>query len=454
MEIEEPGRLGPFLPSEGHWDRWDPGIHKKIIFRHTGCTLIYKFRKQWGEGKRVLVTGPPERLKQGYALGIHLMGGTPPTSVQLPESFAAPQVPKAPAFVPLHASPRAPARWPSQWLAPAQLPGHEPAQQWPGQWHAPSQWPGQLPELPPFLQVPPILQANLPPAKPAATIADLVRMAHKEMVWAFLNLKIHKAITHHTSADSIKPLAWGTDEDSYDDYGNYNGSLLMLMMLFPAEYQLNWREECDPAPVVDFVDQSWAGDRKWVLHEEGKYGQKSGEGQNNYRTNLLEALLSDMRASGYYGTHIQELWKQIGIYNAENVTRLPESQKENCKEMLLDLKDVLGDEVHCLTMQVMSATGLGYDEYWNKTKAIVIAMANGTEIHSYSDIMNVSKSGFNSAKRLWPAVEKIKSSRADGALDSPEEPEPGAEEPQSKPAPPPPPPPLPPQEYDLRHYLC
>ena len=39
----------------------------------TRCTLIYKFRQQWGEGKRILVTGPPERLRQAYALGIHLV---------------------------------------------------------------------------------------------------------------------------------------------------------------------------------------------------------------------------------------------------------------------------------------------------------------------------------------------------------------------------------------------
>jgi hypothetical protein len=68
-------------------------------------------------------------------------------------------------------------------------------------------------------------------------------MAHKEMVWLFTNRVIDNRITHHSSQGSIKPLAWGKDEKSYEDCGNHNGSQLMLMMLFPDEYQLDWNKE-------------------------------------------------------------------------------------------------------------------------------------------------------------------------------------------------------------------
>ena len=99
--MDELGRLGPFLPTDnGRWEElWDYGPTKDTIMAATGCTLIYKFRQQWGEGKRILVTGPPERLRQAYALGIHLVGGTPPSNVPLLADFGPAPAP-APALAP------------------------------------------------------------------------------------------------------------------------------------------------------------------------------------------------------------------------------------------------------------------------------------------------------------------------------------------------------------------
>ena len=59
--IDEPGRLGPFLPTDnGRLEElWDYGPTKDTIMAASWCTLICKFRQQWGEGKRILVTGPP-----------------------------------------------------------------------------------------------------------------------------------------------------------------------------------------------------------------------------------------------------------------------------------------------------------------------------------------------------------------------------------------------------------
>ena len=99
--MDEPGGLGPFLPTDnGRWEElWDYCPMKDTIMAATVCTMIYKFKQQWGEGKRILVTGPPERLRHAYALGIHLVGCTPPSNVPLPASFGpAPAPAPAPAL--------------------------------------------------------------------------------------------------------------------------------------------------------------------------------------------------------------------------------------------------------------------------------------------------------------------------------------------------------------------
>ena len=69
---------------------------------------------------------------------------------------------------------------------------------------------------------------------------------------------IPHSITHHTSVDSVKPLSHG----SYADHGNWSGSLVMLMLLFPEEYGLT----TDPNGFKLMSCLNGAGDREQVLH--------------------------------------------------------------------------------------------------------------------------------------------------------------------------------------------
>ena len=57
------------------------------------------------------------------------------------------------------------------------------------------------------------------------------------------------------------------------------------------------------------------GDRTEVLRNEGQKDQESGKGQNNYRTNLLEALLDHL---GNEAQHTQMLWKHVAIWCEED----------------------------------------------------------------------------------------------------------------------------------------
>ena len=113
-----------------------------------------------------------------------------------------------------------------------------------------------------------------------ATIPDLVEMALEELAKADRDGSIPNEIKFHQSADAVKPWALIGD---YDDHGNFCGSLTMFLVLFPSEYGLI---EHGSFKLLDLLHG--CGDREAPLRFEAKIHQKSGSGQNNYRTNLLD----------------------------------------------------------------------------------------------------------------------------------------------------------------------
>ena len=116
-----------------------------------------------------------------------------------------------------------------------------------------------------------------------ATIPELVEMALEEIGQADRDGAIPNSIKFHQSADAMKP--WSHVGD-YDDHGNFTGSLTMYMLLFASEYGLIEQGNFEFLKLLN-----GCGDREEPLRFEGKLHQKSGKGPNNYRTNLLEALL-------------------------------------------------------------------------------------------------------------------------------------------------------------------
>ena len=99
----------------------------------------------------------------------------------------------------------------------------------------------------------------------------------------------------------------------YGEYGNYSGSMAMYMILFPDGFLL-------PAEMSAFSFISWldnTGALAEVLRNAGQATQRSGRGQNNYRTNLLEAILSEL---GEHARYTQMLWRHITLFAIDDPT--------------------------------------------------------------------------------------------------------------------------------------
>ena len=119
-----------------------------------------------------------------------------------------------------------------------------------------------------------------------ATIEDLVRMSLEELAKADGDGLIPTEIKSHKSVDAVKP--WSHLGDDFDQ-GNFAGSIVMMLLLFPEEYGLgeelaesDTRKKRGNFKLLKCLNGN--GDREEPLRREGKMYQKSGKGQNNYRT--------------------------------------------------------------------------------------------------------------------------------------------------------------------------
>ena len=135
-----------------------------------------------------------------------------------------------------------------------------------------------------------------------ASLRDLVQMSMEELWQAHDRKQIPSQISNCPSQTAAKALS---HEGFYQDYGNYAGSVVMFMLLFPGDFLDPNDASLSVLPLFN-----GAGDREEVLREEGKRVQKSGTAQNNYRTNLLEAILG---ALGEKAKYTQLLWECVCI---------------------------------------------------------------------------------------------------------------------------------------------
>ena len=128
--------------------------------------------------------------------------------------------------------------------------------------------------------------------------------------------RIPLQLTHHSSADSVKSLAM----EDLCDHGNWTGSVVMLLLLFPETYVPSEQFRLmNTLPAILWLDG--AGDRESVLRNVGMDWQISGKGQNNYRTNLLEALIGhlDKNYPGCnYARYLKALWHHVSIHWLHN----------------------------------------------------------------------------------------------------------------------------------------
>ena len=236
-----------------------------------------------------------------------------------------------------------------------------------------------------------------------ATIRDLLQMSQEELWQAHLGKKISDSIRNHKSQDTIKPLAL---LGFYTDCGNYAGSLVMFMLLFPEEFGVSIQS------ILPLVDG--AGDRADVLRHEGNLVQKSGRGVNNYRTNLLEAILGEL---GDEVRYTQKLWEYVAIRCLEDHdASWSLTQKEFIVRMLASKEQGTACQLRTASFQTCTELNLDLNAYYLKVEKIagcIVARGDAAAFPDYHSIISVTGCSKDASRKLWYAIRVLRSKLLD-----------------------------------------
>ena len=145
-------------------------------------------------------------------------------------------------------------------------------------------------------------------------VCQLVETALEQVAWAHHQGMIPRALSHHSSAESVKHCSHDGD---YDDRGNWLGSVTMLILLFPEMYYPEYDALLVCPGLITYLNG--AGDRREPLMYISQSRQVSGKGVDNYRTNLLEGLLSEL---GEYVSALQDLWNAVQAHYLDRQSQL------------------------------------------------------------------------------------------------------------------------------------
>ena len=176
------------------------------------------------------------------------------------------------------------------------------------------------------------------------TLTDALASAGEEVYVFHMNRGLPHSLTHHQSQHDVKHL---THEGDYDDKGNYAGSIVMMALLF-ADEALGCRS------ILPLLDGH--GGRAAVLQEWGQEHQRSGVGQDNYRTNLLEALLQCM---GRDGRNLQRAWRMMRKYSVLHANL---SRRQLLAQALQDPRTDLLTEEDATMRRLVAASGDGWED--------------------------------------------------------------------------------------------
>ena len=230
-----------------------------------------------------------------------------------------------------------------------------------------------------------------------ATLRGLVESSLREIRQAYVGEKISSRISNHAGAAAIKEVVQD-GEHRYDDYGNFAGSLVMLMLLFPEEFLPADEVRISLLPVVN-----GKGDRGEVLRNEGQKEQESRKGQNNYRTNLLEALLDNL---GGEAQHTQELWKHVAIWCEEYEASYVMTQGDFIVKLLSEKGYVSCSEGQILAFDTCHEFNLTPSAL-AKIVSYIQSNGDGTKFPDYFTIRKVSGCSTQNAKQMWEAIERL-----------------------------------------------
>ena len=132
------------------------------------------------------------------------------------------------------------------------------------------------------------------------TIAEALSEAAEEISRFHRLFRFPESLTHYSSCDVLRRRSHNRN---VQDYGNWSGSVVMYALLYHHG-------------LIDIFDQT--GERAEVYRYWGPERQHSGEGQDNARTNLLEAILGVMLDVSHElcsrGARTQRAWYLMYVY--------------------------------------------------------------------------------------------------------------------------------------------
>ena len=229
-----------------------------------------------------------------------------------------------------------------------------------------------------------------------ASLRDLVRMSTEELWQAHTRNQIPSQIRNRPSQDAATALS---HEGFYHDYGNYAGSLVMFMLLFPGDFLNPNEASLSVLPLVN-----GAGDREEVLREVGKPIQKSGTGQHNYRTNLLEAIIG---ALGEDAKYTQLLWECVCIRCIEDEESWVLPQRDFIRRIIDDYSHVSNGVLQLASLRTCTELNIDPYNYYPLVKKIGEILETGrgaTAFPDYSSIMTLTGCSKNASRQLWEAI--------------------------------------------------
>ena len=229
-----------------------------------------------------------------------------------------------------------------------------------------------------------------------ASLQYLLKMALEELWQAHERNQIPSEIRNHPSQDAAKALAF---RGFYRDYGNFAGSLVMFMLLFPGDFLNPNEASLSVLPLVN-----GAGDREEVLREEGKSIQKSGTGQNNNRTNLLEAIIG---ALGEDAKYTQLLWECVCIRCIEDEESWVLPQRDFIRRIIDDYSHVSNGVLQLASLRTCTELNIDPYNYYPLVKKIGEILETGrgaTAFLDYSSIMTLTGCSKNASRQLWEAI--------------------------------------------------
>ena len=204
---------------------------------------------------------------------------------------------------------------------------------------------------------------------------------------------IDDAVKNHWCPSQLKPLAQRDEQLIHKwDHGNHSGSILIMMLL---DYGL--------LDILKYKDEL-----QEYLRLEGTHHQKSGRGPNNYRTNLLESILTDVgKIHDNAECSLALLWqyvnKKIQAYQKNNYDELWSlSQSQLCSRLLHDKTDV--DAICSAAYVICDEQELWWypwHEYVSNTLTALLADPEALDENSYNEeIRRVTRCGEPSQSRM------------------------------------------------------